>query len=79
MFKKHLLDHRKVKLGKTAVDIVQHMQVNFNQVTRFDGRDFSVMKEVVERTTLNTIGHQATSFSIGVNYHSRCHINNDMY
>ena len=37
------------------------------------------MKQVVDTTTLNAIGNQAISFSIGVNYHSRCHIDNDMY
>ena len=55
------------------------MQSSLNHVTRFVGREFSVMKQIVHRTKLNTIGHQATAFSIGVNYHSRCHINNDMY
>ena len=37
------------------------------------------MKQVVHRTTLNIIGHQVTSFSIDLNYYSRCHIDNDMY
>ena len=37
------------------------------------------MKQIVDRTTLNTIGHQATAFSIGVNYHLQCYLFNDMY
>ena len=48
-------------------------------MTRFVDREFSVVKQVVDRTTLNSIGDQATAFSIGVNYHSRCHTNDDMY
>ena len=55
------------------------MQVSFNQVTKFIGREFSIMKQIVDRTALSSIGDQATTFSIGVNYHSRCHIDNDMY
>ena len=69
----------KAKLEKTAVDIVQHMQVSLNSVTTFIGKECSIMKQIVDRTTLNSIGDQATTFSIGVNYHSRCHINHDMY
>ena len=79
MFKINVLEHRNVKLGKIAVDIVQHLHVSFNQVTRFVGREFSIMKQIVERTTMNTIWHQATSFFIGVNSHSGCHIDDEMY
>ena len=74
-----MLPHYKAKLGNTAVDIVQHMQVSLNSVTGFIGKENSVMKQIVDRTTLNSIGDQATAFSIGVNYHSRCHIDHDMY
>ena len=37
------------------------------------------MKQIADRMTLNSIGDQATTFSIGVDYHSRCHIDHDMY
>ena len=77
--KKHVLPHYKAKLEKTAVDIVQHMQVSFNSVTRFIAKEYSIMKQIVDRTALNSIGDQATTFSIGVNYHSRCHNDHDMY
>ena len=79
VFKSHVTQNMKVKLEKTALNIVRHIQLNFNQVARFVEMEFSVMKQVIDRTTLNCIGHQATAFSIGVNYHSPCHIDNDMY
>ena len=79
VFKKDVSQDMKEKLENQAVDIVQHIQSSLNHVTRFVGREYSVMEEIVGRTTLNTVGHQATAFSIGVNYHSRCHIDNDMY
>ena len=41
--------------------------------------EYSVMKQVLGRTCLNKVGGQATAFSIGKNYHSRCHIDSDMY
>ena len=37
------------------------------------------MGEIVRRTTLNAVGDHATAFSVGKNYHSRCHIDFDMY
>ena len=38
------------------------------------------MGEIMRRTTLvNSIGEHATTFSIRKNYHSRCHIDFDMY
>ena len=79
MFKSHVTEYMKADLEKTALHIVQHIQLSFNHVARFVDREFSVMKQVVARTTLNCIGHQATAFSVGVNYHSRCHTDNDMY
>ena len=79
VFKSHVTPSMKVQLKKNALHIVRHLQLGLNQVTRFVQREFSVMKQVVDRTTLNSIGDQATAFSIGVNYHSRCHTDNDMY
>ena len=37
------------------------------------------MEETVRRTTMNAIGHHATAFSIGRDYHSRSHVDVDMY
>ena len=37
------------------------------------------MKETVQRTMLNAIGHHATAFSIGRAYHSCSHVDLDMY
>ena len=37
------------------------------------------MKETVKITTLNAIGHHATAFSIGRDYHSHSHVDLDMY
>ena len=53
--------------------------MSLNHVTRFVDMEFSVMKQVIDRATLNSIRDQATAFSIGVNYYSRCHTDNGMY
>ena len=37
------------------------------------------MKDTVQRTTLNAIGHHATSFLIGRIYHFHFHVDLDMY
>ena len=36
------------------------------------------MNEIVNNLTLEAIEHQAAAFSIGANYHSRCHVDVDM-
>ena len=42
-------------------------------------QDQNIMNEIVNNLTLEAIGGQATAFSIGLNYHSRCHTDVDMF
>ena len=37
------------------------------------------MMKIVQETTLDVIGKHAPTFSVDKNYHSRCHIDHDMY
>mmetsp|Transcript_20390 Transcript_20390/g.41724 ORF Transcript_20390/g.41724 Transcript_20390/m.41724 type:complete len:113 (-) Transcript_20390:28-366(-) len=37
------------------------------------------MMKIVQETAFNVIGTHAPAFSVGKNYHSRCHIDHDMY
>ena len=42
-------------------------------------QDQDIMNEIVKYLTLEAIGRQATAFSIGFNYHSRCHVDVNMF
>eukprot|EP00536_Pseudo-nitzschia_multiseries_P013281 jgi/Psemu1/309812/fgenesh1_kg.557_\ len=48
-------------------------------MSKFVNLETTVMNEVVNRTTLNAIGHHATAFSIGKDYHSKCHTDANMF
>ena len=48
-------------------------------MTSFVCQELSIMKETVKITTLNAIGYHATAISIGRGYHSRSHVDLDMY
>mmetsp|Transcript_603 Transcript_603/g.1106 ORF Transcript_603/g.1106 Transcript_603/m.1106 type:complete len:105 (+) Transcript_603:1167-1481(+) len=41
--------------------------------------DLSVMEQIVQGTSLKAMGSIAIAFSIGRDYHSKCHINIDMF
>jgi len=41
--------------------------------------DLSVMEQIVQGTSLKAMGSTAIAFSIGRDYHSKCHINIDMF
>ena len=69
----------KVKIEETAVHIVNYLQVSISYITKFIGREQSIMKEIVNELTLDAIGQQATAILIGLNYHSRCHIGVSMF
>eukprot|EP00536_Pseudo-nitzschia_multiseries_P019034 jgi/Psemu1/58595/gm1.58595_g len=66
-------------LKETAVHIVKKMQHTLSPLADFVNLETAMMTEVVCRTTLNSIGDHATAFSIGKDYHSKCHINQDMF
>ena len=59
--------------------IVNHLQLSMNHITNYICRKQHDMNEIVDNLTLEVIGRQAAAFSIGVNYHSRCHIDVDMF
>eukprot|EP00536_Pseudo-nitzschia_multiseries_P017231 jgi/Psemu1/314185/fgenesh1_kg.1444_\ len=48
-------------------------------MSKFVNLETTVMNEIVNRTTLNAIGHHATTFAIGKEYHSKCHTDADMF
>mmetsp|Transcript_25016 Transcript_25016/g.52820 ORF Transcript_25016/g.52820 Transcript_25016/m.52820 type:complete len:123 (+) Transcript_25016:535-903(+) len=41
--------------------------------------DLSVMEQIVQGTSLKAMGSIAIAFSIGRDYHSKCHIDIDMF
>eukprot|EP00536_Pseudo-nitzschia_multiseries_P006344 jgi/Psemu1/15031/gm1.15031_g len=59
----------KEELEEAAVHIVEEMQHSLTPVDKCVYLETTVMTEVVHQTTLNSIGHHATAFSIGKNYH----------
>ena len=42
-------------------------------------QDSDIMNEIANNLTLESIGHQSTAFLIGLNYHSRCHTDVEMF
>eukprot|EP00536_Pseudo-nitzschia_multiseries_P001587 jgi/Psemu1/3592/gm1.3592_g len=65
-------------LELTVLHIVKEMELCLSPMAKFVNLETTVMNEVVSRTTLNAIDHHATAFSIGKDYHSRCHIDANM-
>eukprot|EP00536_Pseudo-nitzschia_multiseries_P003318 jgi/Psemu1/7485/gm1.7485_g len=66
-------------LELTALHIVKEMQLCLSPMAKFVNLEMTVMNEVVSRTTLNAIDHHTTAFSIGKDYHSKCHIDANMF
>eukprot|EP00536_Pseudo-nitzschia_multiseries_P011441 jgi/Psemu1/28894/gm1.28894_g len=50
-----------------------------NYIEPFVDNEMDVLSQILTRTQLNAIGQQALAFSIGRNYHYRCHVDDDMY
>eukprot|EP00536_Pseudo-nitzschia_multiseries_P005659 jgi/Psemu1/13073/gm1.13073_g len=78
-FQKNVDPTKKVLLEETALHIVKEMQLCLIPLAKFVNLETTAMNEVVCRTTLKSIGHHATAFSIGKDYHSKCHIDQDMF
>eukprot|EP00536_Pseudo-nitzschia_multiseries_P019599 jgi/Psemu1/61749/gm1.61749_g len=66
-------------LQQTALHIVKEMQLCLSPMVKFVNRETTVLNEVVSCTTLNAIGHHAMAFSIGKDYHSKSHIDANMF
>eukprot|EP00536_Pseudo-nitzschia_multiseries_P018068 jgi/Psemu1/53987/gm1.53987_g len=79
VFKNNVDSTTKDNLEQKALHIVKEMQLCLSPMSKFVNLETTVMNEVVSRTTLNAIGHHAAAFSIGKDYHSKCHINADMF
>eukprot|EP00536_Pseudo-nitzschia_multiseries_P017256 jgi/Psemu1/50050/gm1.50050_g len=79
VFKNNVDPTTKENLELTALHIVKEMQLCLSPLAKFVNLETTVMNEVVSCTTLNSIGHHKTAFSIGKDYHSKCHINADMF
>ena len=67
------------KLEETALHIVKHLQLSMNHIKKYICQDRVIMNEIFNNLTLEAIGRQATAFFIGLNYHSRCHTDVDMF
>lgn len=79
VFKSHVDPSIKLELEETTVEIVKHMHHSLIDVEPFVAKEMDVLSQILSRTKLNAIGQQALAFSIGRNYHSRCHVDDDMY
>ena len=69
----------KVKLKDTTIRIVNHLQLSINHIKQFIGHEQWIMKKIANKLALDAIGQQVTTFLIGLNYHSHCHIDVDMF
>ena len=79
VFKSHVDPSIKLELEETTVEIVKHMHHSLIDVEPFVAEEMDVLSQILSRTKLNAIGQQALAFSIGRNYHSRCHVDDDMH
>eukprot|EP00536_Pseudo-nitzschia_multiseries_P019223 jgi/Psemu1/316804/fgenesh1_kg.4150_\ len=79
VFKNNVDSTTKYNLEQKALHIVKEMQLSLTPMSKFVNLETTVMNEVVNRTTLNAIGHHATAFAIGKDYHSKCHTDADMF
>jgi len=78
-FNPGVTEEKKKEIEENTNHIVQHLQGSLRSINPFIQYHRSVMMQVVKNTTLDVIGDHAPAFSVGVNYHSRCHIDDDMY
>eukprot|EP00536_Pseudo-nitzschia_multiseries_P006484 jgi/Psemu1/304190/fgenesh1_kg.139_\ len=72
-------DSVNTNLEQKALHIVKEMQLCLTPMSKLVNLEMTVMNEVVNRTTLNAIGHHTTAFSIGKDYHSKSHTDVDMF
>ena len=79
VFKKDVNKGKKKRLHRAAVGVIQMLEKAAKPLNPFFGKELSIMQQIVCRTNLNVIGHNATAFSIGKNYHSLCHTDDDMF
>ena len=79
VYKKSVSTTRIDKLEETAFHIVNHLQLSMNHIKKYIEEDSDIMDEIINTLTLESIGRHATAFSIGLNYHSRCHTDVDMF
>ena len=79
VYKKNTRSTQIEKLEETAFHIVNHLQLSMNPIKKYIRQDNGIMNEIVNNLTLESIGRQATAFSIGLNYHSRSHTDVDMF
>ena len=69
----------KKKMEERCVKVLNKLHLMTEPFRPFVRTEYSVTKQILNRTCLNEVGGQATAFSIGKNYHSRCHIDSNMY
>jgi len=72
-------DERKRELQKETMKIVRHLQQSLGAIKYRVHREMSIMKQIVDGTSLTAIEDYAIAFSIGRDYHSKCHIDHDMF
>eukprot|EP00536_Pseudo-nitzschia_multiseries_P016880 jgi/Psemu1/48220/gm1.48220_g len=80
VFEKNVEQHTIDELEREAAHIVEQMQESLRcPFAKFLYRESTVMTKVVQQTTITSIGDHATAFSIGEDYHSKCHVDEDYY
>ena len=78
-YKKETSPKRINLLEVTAFYLVNHLQLSMNHINTNIRPDQYIMNKIVNNLTLEAIGHQATAFSIGVNYHLGCNTDVNMF
>eukprot|EP00536_Pseudo-nitzschia_multiseries_P011655 jgi/Psemu1/29577/gm1.29577_g len=67
------------ELERTVAHIVEEMQESSRPIAKFFYHETTVMTKVVQQTTIISIGDHATTFSIGKDCHSKCHVDEDYF
>jgi len=66
-------------LEETVEHIVEEMEESVALVEKFIHLEKSVITQVFEQTTLDSIGTSSIAFSVGKDYHSKCHADKDYH
>lgn len=76
---KKKVSYTETELNQAVDHIVEEMEKCLLPTARFFELERSVMTQIVEKTGLKTIGKWSPAFSIGKEYHSKCHVDADFY
>jgi len=78
-FRPGVPDDKQEELRQKTAHIVEHLQTSLISINPLLHCHYSLMVQVAQTTTLDVYDKHAPAFLVGKHYHSRCHIDNNMY